>query len=48
MRTGKVILSGTLFFCVLQTSRFLPTWGLVEMLVLGVYLPYFCSVNQRQ
>lgn len=48
MRTGKAILFGTHFFCVLEQARFLHTWALGEMLVLGMILPYLRGVNQRR
>lgn len=48
MRTGKAILFGTHFFCVLEQARFLHTWALGEMLVFGVILPYLRGVKREQ
>ena len=38
MRTERVVLFGTHFFCVLEWARFLHTWALGKMLC----TPYFC------
>ena len=39
MRTERVVLFGTHFFCVLEWARFLHTWALGKMLC---YPYYFC------
>lgn len=39
MRTERVVLFGTHFFCVLEWARFLHTWVLGKMLCYPLFLP---------
>jgi hypothetical protein len=39
MRTERLILFGTHFFCVLKQTRFLHTWALAKMLCYPLFLP---------
>lgn len=39
MRTERVVLFGTHFFCVLEWAHFLHTWALAKMLCHPLFLP---------
>ncbi len=46
MRTERVVLFGTHFFCVLEWARFLHTWALGKMLCLWEFPLYFCIIKK--
>ena len=43
MRTERIFLFGTHFFCVLERVCFLHTWALGKMLCLGEFPLYLCA-----
>ena len=46
MRTERVVLFGTHFFCVLERVCFLHTWALGKMLCLGGFPLYLCIIKK--
>ena len=46
MRTERIFLFGTHFFCVLEWARFLHTWALGKMLCLWEFPLYFCIIKK--
>lgn len=48
MRTERVVLFGTHFFCVLEWARFLHTWALGKMLCYPLFLPNFAASKGRE
>lgn len=46
MRTERVVLFGTHFFCVLERVCFLHTWALGKMLCLGEFPLYLCIIKK--
>lgn len=47
MRTERIFLFGTHFFCVLERVCFLHTWALGKMLCLGEFPLYLCIIKKN-
>ena len=48
MRTERIFLFGTHFFCVLERVCFLHTWALGKMLCLGEFPLYTLSLHHQK